>query len=226
MILVSIKTTDLFELSKQHDTPFSKDLFDFLSSAEFPWQLLGKPLNAFIEQCVQSIPKDQRRQGHVDKHAYLENIDSIFIAPTAIVEPGAYIAGPAYIAPHAVIRHGAYLRGSVYVGEHAVVGHATECKNCLLLPHAKAAHFNYVGDSILGYDSNLGAGTKCANLKINRSNVRILFDGKKIDTNLKKLGAIFGNRAQTGCNAVTNPGTILLPDAVLFPNQTALGILK
>lgn len=221
-----ISTEFLFELKKDHETPFSKELHAFLSSKEFPWELLGSALTQFIEQCVKVIPKERRLQGQIDKRAYLENEESIFIGEGAIVEAGAYICGPAFIAPNAIIRHGAYIRGSVYVSEYAVVGHTTECKGCILLPHAKAAHFNYVGDSILGYDCNLGAGTKCANLKISHSNVKIFLEKEKLDTGLKKLGAILGNRAQTGCNAVTNPGTIMLPDSILLPNHTSLGIVQ
>lgn len=221
-----ISNAFLFELDKEMETPLSKELRDFLSQAKFPWEILGKVLTAFVEHAVLSVPKEMRLQGQLDARAYLEKEDSIFIGKDAIIEAGAYICGPTFIAPNAVIRHGAYVRGSTYVSEHAVVGHTTECKGAILLPHAKAAHFNYVGDSILGYDCNLGAGTKCANLKISHSNIKILLEGKKLDTGLKKLGAILGNRAQTGCNAVTNPGTIMMPDSILLPNHTSLGIVK
>ncbi|APJ05075.1 hypothetical protein AXG55_03900 [Silvanigrella aquatica] len=202
------------------------DLCLFLQEAEFPWRVLGKTLTQFIERLVNSVDKNHRINGNVSDYAYFENKDQIVICQGAVVEPGAFIAGPAFIGPHAVVRHGAYIRGSVYVGEGAVVGHTTECKGSILLPFAKAAHFNYIGDSILGYDCNLGAGTKLANLKINHKNIILALDNKKLDTGLKKFGAILGNRAQTGCNSVTNPGTIMLPETILLPNQTALGVIK
>lgn len=216
----------LFELENPHDVPISNELHAFLAGSQFPWELLGKSLTHFVEACVASVPQKDRLSGKIDPRAYLENEQNIVISKDAVVEAGAFISGPTFIGPHAVIRHGAYVRGSVYVSSHAVVGHTTECKGCILLPHAKAAHFNYVGDSILGYDCNLGAGTKLANLKINNTNINVAVDGKKIDTGLRKFGAILGNRAQTGCNAVTNPGTIMLPNSVLLPNQTSHGIIK
>ncbi len=221
-----VTNNSLFELQKAQELQISSLLLEFLLDCEYPWLTLGKPLTQFIEKCIENTLKDKRLQGKISPKAFFENEDSIVIGKGAVVEAGAYICGPTYIEPNAVIRHGAYVRGSVYIGSKAVVGHATECKGSILLPHAKAAHFNYVGDSILGHDCNLGAGTKLANLKINHGNIYLRLDNKKVDTNLKKFGAILGNRAQTGCNSVTNPGTIMLPDAKLLPNQTALGILE
>ena len=216
----------LFELKRAHELSISKELQIFLQESEFPWRALGKPLTYFVEKCVQSVSLNERIKGNVSEHAYLENKESIVICQGAIVEAGAFISGPSFIGPNAVIRHGAYVRGSVYVSEGAVVGHTTECKGSIFLPFAKAAHFNYVGDSILGYDCNLGAGTKLANLKMNHKNIIISIDNKKIDTGLKKFGAILGNRAQTGCNSVTNPGYIMLPETLLLPNQTSLGVIR
>lgn len=216
----------LFELKQADALYISLELKSFLLECEYPWKALGNTLTQFIQKNIQLIEPQHRILGQVSPAAFLDNLENIVIKEGAIVEAGAYISGPCIIECNAVVRHGAYIRGSVFVGEGAVVGHTTECKGSILLPYAKAAHFNYVGDSILGYDSNLGAGTKLANLKINHSHVSIVLDNKKVDTGLKKFGAVLGNRAQTGCNAVTNPGTIMLPEAVLFPNQTALGIVK
>ncbi|MES2614401.1 MAG: glucose-1-phosphate thymidylyltransferase [Bdellovibrionota bacterium] len=221
-----VKNESLFELKKATELQISSQLLQFLIDTEVPWAALGKSLTQFVENCVNAIPKEMRFAGSISPQAFLEKEESIVICKGAIVEAGAFISGPCFIEAGAIIRHGAYVRGSVYVGTQAVVGHTTECKGSILLPHAKAAHFNYVGDSILGHDCNLGAGTKLANLKINHGIVNLRIDGKKVDTGLKKFGAILGNRAQTGCNSVTNPGTIMLPEAVLLPNQTALGILR
>lgn len=216
----------LFELKRAEELKISKELQIFLQEFEFPWRVLGKPLTNFVEKCVRSMDKNERIKGKLSKQAYLENEEEIVICEGAVVEAGAYLSGPTYIGPNALVRHGAYVRGSVYISEGAVIGHTTECKGSILLPLAKAAHFNYVGDSILGYDCNLGAGTKLANLKMNHRNIIIAVDNKKTDTGLKKFGAILGNRAQTGCNSVTNPGTIMLPETVLLPNHTSLGIIR
>lgn len=221
-----VTNENLFELKRAVDLEISNELLEFLLKSQNPWCALGKPLTEFIETCVDRVDKKNRMEGTISSKAFLEKEDSIVICKGATVEAGAYISGPTYIEAGATIRHGAYVRGSVYVGAHAVVGHTTECKGSILLPHAKAAHFNYVGDSILGHDCNLGAGTKLANLKINHSTIYLRLDNKKVDTGLKKFGAILGNRAQTGCNSVTNPGTIMLPESTLLPNQTALGILR
>ncbi|WP_158996900.1 LbetaH domain-containing protein [Pigmentibacter ruber] len=216
----------LFELKRFKELNISEELYRYLLEVEYPWQALGKPLTKFIENCIQKIPPEQRIKGLVSEHVYLENKDSIVISKGAVVEAGAYISGPTFIGPEAIIRHGAYVRGSVYISQGAVVGHTTECKGSILMPSAKAAHFNYVGDSLLGVDTNLGAGTKLANLKMNHKNIILALDNKKIDSGLKKFGAVLGNRAQTGCNSVTNPGTIMLPETVLLPNHTALGVIR
>ncbi len=221
----ALKNEVLFELKKWEEWQIHPKLLEFLQASTFPWLCLGKNLTTFLEQLVLSIPSEKRILGTVSPNAYLENQEQIYIAPLATVEAGAFLCGPCYVDNGAVIRHGAYVRGSVFVSSHALVGHTTECKGSILLPKAKAAHFNYVGDSVLGVDCNLGAGTKLANLKINHSNINIRLSNEKILTHLKKFGAILGNRAQTGCNSVTNPGTIMLPDSILLPNQTSLGIV-
>ncbi len=141
--------------------------------------------------------------------------------PGSIVEPGALIAGPTLIGPNTEVRHGAYLRGEVLTGEGCVIGHTTEVKRAVFLDGAKAGHFAYVGDSILGRQVNLGAGTKLANLRLARGTVRIRYQGELLDTGLRKLGAILGDGVQTGCNSVTNPGTLIGPGSLVLPNVTA-----
>lgn len=216
----------LFELQNAKEYLISDDLQKFLMKEEYPWRALGAPLVKFVEECVAKIPQNERMQGAVSKNAYIENPEKVVISEGAVIEPGAYVTGAVFIEPHAVIRHGAYLRGPVYVSQYAIVGHATECKGSIFLPHAKAAHMNYVGDSILGYDCNLGAGTKLANLKLKHTNIFLYFDGTKIDSGLRKFGSIVGNHVSIGCNAVANPGTIFLPSSTLKPNQTALGVVR
>lgn len=216
----------LFELKNAQTLNISEQVYLFLVNTKHPWEALGPVLANFIEQQIMAIPKESRLKGKISPSAHLQNPEKIVVGEGAVVEAGAYICGPVYIEPYAVVRHGAYVREFTYICTKAVVGHTTESKGSLFLPNAKAAHFNYVGDSIIGCDCNLGAGTKLANLKMNHSPIKLRFEGAKIDTHLKKLGAILGNRAQTGCNSVTNPGTIMFPETMLLPNQTASGILK
>jgi carbonic anhydrase/acetyltransferase-like protein (isoleucine patch superfamily) len=146
--------------------------------------------------------------------------DRIEIGPGALVEAGALIRGPTRIGPGSEVRQGAYIRGSAWVGEGCVVGHATEVKNAVFLDGAKAGHFAYVGDSVLGFGVNLGAGTKLANLKIVAGNIRLRGPEGWIDTGRRKLGAILGDAAETGCNAVTSPGALLGPKTLVYPNMT------
>ncbi|MFN3505556.1 MAG: hypothetical protein ACK4Y7_05050 [Caldimicrobium sp.] len=138
-----------------------------------------------------------------------------------VVEPFSYLEEPCYFSPYTQIRHAAYVRGSVYTGKGAVIGHTTEVKNSIFLRDAKAAHFAYVGDSILGAEVNLGAGTKLANLKFLRKEIILEIKGEKINTGLKKMGAILGDRVQTGCNAVLLPGTLIGKDSFLYPGISA-----
>jgi NDP-sugar pyrophosphorylase family protein len=220
-----LSNQELFELQNFESLGISKELCDFLNQTQYPWKSLGKACVQFVEYMVAQVSPHLRLQGNIHPGAWLENKDQIVVEPGATIEAGAFVCGPTYIEAGAVVRHGAYVRGGVYISRHCIVGHTTECKGSIFLPHAKAAHFNYVGDSILGVHCNLGAGTKLANLKINHASVSILIEGKKTDTGLKKFGAILGNRAQTGCNAVTNPGTIFLKDKFILPNETALGVI-
>ena len=138
-----------------------------------------------------------------------------------LIESGALIKEPAIIGNRSEVRQGAYLRGYCLVGKQCVVGHTTEVKHSIFLNDAKAGHFAYLGDSILGGDANLGAGTKFANLRFLPGNVQVRIRDGLIDSGLRKFGAILGDRAQTGCNSVTNPGTVIGPEGILMPNTTA-----
>jgi NDP-sugar pyrophosphorylase family protein len=138
-----------------------------------------------------------------------------------LVEAGAFLKEPAIIGDQTEVRQGAYLRGYCLVGKRCVVGHATEVKHSIMLDDAKAGHFAYLGDSILGNQVNLGAGTKLANLRFQSGEVSIKTADGPMATGLKKLGCIFGDHCQTGCNSVTNPGTLLGKGCMLLPNATA-----
>ncbi len=149
--------------------------------------------------------------------------DKIALGRGVLIEPGAMIKSPAIIDDMSEVRQGAYLRGYCLCGKRCVLGHTTEIKHTIFLDDAKAGHFAYLGDSILGNNVNLGAGSKFANLKFLPGNVAILANGKKIDTRRRKFGAVLGDNCQTGCNSVTSPGTLMAKGAILLPNTTAKG---
>ena len=169
----------------------------------FPWLVLQK-LGAYLK--AQPLG---HHEGMVSSSAYLIYPEQISIGAGSIIEPGAYIQGPCVIGKHCVVRHGAYIRGNVLTGDYCVIGHDSEIKHAILLDKSHAAHFAYVGDSILGNEVNLGAGTKCANFKLDQTLINVHANGQRIATHMHKLGAIIGDKTQIGCNTVTNPGTLI-----------------
>ena len=150
----------------------------------------------------------------------------VYIEDGVVLEEGTFIAGPTIVCSGAEVRFGAYIRGYAVIGEKAVVGHDSEVKHSLLLPGAKAAHFAYVGDSVLGREVNLGAGTKLANVRIDmgKSNLKIGVAGELHDTGLRKLGAILGDGVSLGCNSVTNPGTLIGRRTLAYALSSLSGI--
>jgi UDP-N-acetylglucosamine diphosphorylase / glucose-1-phosphate thymidylyltransferase / UDP-N-acetylgalactosamine diphosphorylase / glucosamine-1-phosphate N-acetyltransferase / galactosamine-1-phosphate N-acetyltransferase len=177
----------------------------------FVWEALSEIVPYLQSQTLGKIEVD------IPKEAYLIHPELITIGKGTIVEPGAYIHGPCIIGAKCSIRHGAYIRGNVITGDHCVIGHDTEIKNAILLDSSHAAHFAYVGDSILGNQVNLGAGTKFANLKLDNTPIIIRFENQTYATGLRKLGAIVGDNTQLGCNAVTNPGTLVGKNVHAYP---------
>lgn len=178
---------------------------------EAPWTALTRITPYLASQTLGKI------ESEVPDTAYLIDPHLISIGKNTIIEPGAYIKGPCIIGAHCTVRHGAYIRGNVITGDHCLIGHDTEIKNSILLGHAHAAHFAYLGDTIIGNRVNLGAGTKCANLKLDNGNVTVLYQKQRLDTGLRKFGAIIGDDSQLGCNAVTNPGTLLGKNVLCYP---------
>ena len=202
---------DFFELDDyQH-----KALF-YDSRVVYAWDVL-KVLREYLEHMI--VPDIQ---GRVMEGAHLMG-DKIFIGPGSEVEPGVIIKSPAYIGTNTQVRQGAYLRGNALIGDNCVVGHTTELKTSILLDGAHAAHFAYVGDSILGNRVNLGAGTKLANVKLDYTQVIVRIAGQSYETGLRKLGAILGDRVQIGCNAVSNPGTLMGPGCMAYALTLLLG---
>lgn len=192
------------------------DLDDFehkvlFKQCTFVWEALSK-IHSYLLSLELGHIKVNVPQG-----AYLVNPELISIAEGTTIEPGAFIQGPCVIGKNCQIRHGAYIRGGVISGDKCVIGHDTEIKNSILLNKAQAAHFAYIGDSILGNHVNLGAGTKCANLRLDHNQIFIHAEGQKIATGYKKLGAIIGDDCQLGCNCVTNPGTLMARKSSSMP---------
>jgi NDP-sugar pyrophosphorylase family protein len=149
----------------------------------------------------------------------------VFLGPGVVLPAQATLIGPAWIGANTQIRPGAYIRGNVIVGEGCVLGNSSEFKNCLLLDGVQAPHFNYVGDSVLGNRAHLAAGAICSNLRLDQRNVVVHVDRATFDTGLKKFGAIVGDAAEVGCNAVLNPGTFLGPRSLVMPAISFGGIL-
>jgi UDP-N-acetylglucosamine diphosphorylase / glucose-1-phosphate thymidylyltransferase / UDP-N-acetylgalactosamine diphosphorylase / glucosamine-1-phosphate N-acetyltransferase / galactosamine-1-phosphate N-acetyltransferase len=186
---------------------------------QYPWQALENLKNYLTSLRLGSIEVD------IPSTAHLIRPELISIGMGTVVEPGAYIEGPCVIGKNCTIRHGAYIRGDVVTGDSCVIGHDTEVKHSIFFNATSAAHFNYVGDSILGNRVNLGAGVKCANLRLDHQPIHVLINNERINTGLHKLGAIVGDGAQVGCNCVINPGTILGRHSFCFPCLNVYGFI-
>lgn len=182
-----------------------------------PWEWLKK-IGAALETLEAGAAGPKVPPGvHVEGKVWLH--------PTVKLPPFAVILGPTYVGARTEIRPGAFLRGNVIVGEGCVLGNACEFKNCLLLDGVQAPHYNYVGDSILGNKAHLGAGVICSNLRLDQAEVTVRLPGGVASTGLRKFGAILGDAAEAGCNAVLNPGTLLGPRALVMPAMAFGGYL-
>jgi len=196
---------------------------ELFSGLDHVWQAIAR-IGPYLADAIGG--KGKMVEGQIMAGAHLGGGD-IVIGPGTVVEPGAYIMGPTLIGANCKIAQCAYIRGNAIIGAGSVVGHATEVKNSIFLPGAHAPHFNYVGDSILGRGVNLGAGTKLSNLTVvsvkdaatgKRPIIHLTIDGEAYDTGLAKLGAILGDGVQTGCNSVLNPGVLIGPRTLVYPN--------
>jgi NDP-sugar pyrophosphorylase family protein len=152
--------------------------------------------------------------------------EQVVIGEGTVVEDGAMIKGPAIIGRRCQIRHNAYIREQVIVGDDCVVGNACELKNVLMFNRVQVPHFNYVGDSVLGHRAHLGAGVKISNVKLSAGTVQVEHDGVRIDTGLRKFGALIGDGCDVGCNAVLNPGSVLGRGSIIYPNVNWRGVLR
>jgi NDP-sugar pyrophosphorylase family protein len=206
------------------------DLQDFahgelFTTDDWVWEALNR-LPAYLQDWFNNHKPEIL--GEISPTARLHG-SNISIGAGTVVEDGVTIVGPAIIGEHCEIRQGAYIRGNTIMGNGAILGHASETKNAILLKDAKAPHFAYVGDSILGREVNLGAGTKLSNLAVSsekdaatgkRPGISLLINGISVNTGLAKLGAIIGDFSQTGCNCVTNPGTLIGRNTLIYANMS------
>lgn len=202
-----IKTCDLFDLN--HTAAAA-----YLSEFEYPWQALSG-----IKNLILSLGEK------LDKSEYDEVSPNVWVHKSAVVAPTAFLGAPCIIGAETEVRHCAFVRGSALVGEGCVVGNSVELKNVILFDKVQVPHYNYVGDSILGYKSHMGAGSITSNVKSDHSLVTVNTGDGKIETGLKKFGAMLGDYAEIGCNSVLNPGTVIGRESNVYPLSCVRGIV-
>ena len=200
-----ITIKELFSLDKT----IAAGIFE---GAVYPWEVLSK-IGDYIVELGNSLPQKE----------YYKRGDNIWIHKEATVFDSAYIAGPAIICKGAEVRHCAFIRGKAVVGENAVVGNSTELKNVILFDNVQVPHYNYVGDAVLGYKSHMGAGSICSNVKSDKKLVVVKDGDEKIETGLKKFGAMLGDHVEVGCGSVLNPGTVIGRNSNIYPLSPVRG---
>ena len=183
--------------------------------ATYPWEVLPK-ISAFIVELGNQLSSEE----------YEKRGENVWVAKSAKVAPTAYINGPAIIGKESEIRHCAFIRGNAIVGEGAVVGNSTELKNVVLFNKVQVLHYNYVGDSILGYRAHMGAGSITSNVKSDKTLVVVKDGEDQIPTGLKKFGAMLGDCVEVGCNSVLNPGTVVGRNAQIYPTSCVRGVIR
>ncbi|HEU64727.1 MAG: Bifunctional protein GlmU [Candidatus Anoxychlamydiales bacterium] len=189
------------------------------------FQQIWTPLEKLSNYLETANLKSNRRNIQIPSTCYIENPDLVFIGENTSIEPYVYIKGPCIIGANSEIRHGAYIRENVITGKNCIIGHATEIKNSILLDDVSAAHFAYIGDSIIGNRVNIGAGVKLANFRLDKNEICFYLNSEKIKTNLDKLGSIIGDDTQIGCNTVLNPGTFLEKNIKCMPSLNIGGYI-
>lgn len=185
---------------------------DYLRQFTYPWEALSG-LKAYIARLGESLPGSE----------YVQTAPQVWVHRTATVAPTAYVGAPCIIGPETEVRHCAFIRGAALVGAGCVVGNSVELKNAILFDGAQTPHYNYVGDSILGYKAHMGAGSITSNVKGDKTPVTVRFGEEAIPTGLKKMGAMLGDHAEIGCNSVLNPGTLIGPRAQVYPLSSVRG---
>ncbi len=202
-----MENIELFDLEKT----IAKDIFD---GKIYPWEVL-KDIKDFIIKLGATLSLEE----------YNHPSEDVWISKTAKVFPSAYIGGPCIIDHNAEIRHSAFIRGSAIVGKNTVVGNSTELKNVILFDNVQVPHYNYVGDSILGYKAHMGAGSITSNVKSDKSLVVIKNKEQLIETSIKKVGAFLGDNVEIGCNSVLCPGTIVGRNSIVYPLSRVRGVI-
>lgn len=200
-----ITVKDLYTL----DETIAKDLFEGVT---YPWEVLPK-ISSFILELGASLSEDE----------YEKRGENVWIAKSATVAPTAYINGPAIIGKNAEVRHCAFIRGNALVGEGAVVGNSTELKNVILFNKVQVPHYNYVGDSILGYKAHMGAGSITSNVKSDKKLVIVKTPEGNIETGIKKFGAMVGDNVEVGCGSILNPGSVIGSNTNIYPLSSVRG---
>ena len=189
---------------------------DYLSQYQYPWEAL-KGIKDFILALGPTLPKDE----------YTEVSEHVWVHKTAHVFPSAYLGAPCIIGPNTEVRHCAFIRSSALVGADCVVGNSVELKNVILFDHVQTPHYNYVGDSILGYYSHMGAGSITSNVKSDKQLIVVhdRFNNENIEIGLKKMGAMLGDHVEVGCNSVLNPGTVIGRNCRVYPTSCVRGVI-
>ena len=189
---------------------------DYLSQYQYPWEAL-KGIKDFILTLGPTLPKDE----------YTEVSEHVWVHKTAHVFPSAYLGAPCIIGPNTEVRHCAFIRSSALVGADCVVGNSVELKNVILFDHVQTPHYNYVGDSILGYYSHMGAGSITSNVKSDKQLIVVhdRFNNENIEIGLKKMGAMLGDHVEVGCNSVLNPGTVIGRNCRVYPTSCVRGVI-
>lgn len=203
----NIKITDLFDLSHTAAA-------DYLTHFTYPWEAL-KGISNLIIELGSSLDPDE----------YDNPSENVWIHKTAKVFPSAYIGAPCIIGAGTEIRHCAFIRGSALIGENCVIGNSAELKNVIIFDNVQTPHYNYVGDSILGYKSHMGAGSITSNVKSDKTNVVIKNGEESLETGIKKIGAMLGDYVEVGCNSVLNPGTIVGRNSNIYPTSCVRGVI-
>ena len=187
---------------------------DYLSQFTYPWEAL-KGIKDFILQLGPTL----------DPEEYEEVSENVWVHKTAKVFPSAYLGAPCIIGPETEVRHCAFVRGSALVGRKCVVGNSVELKNVILFDNVQTPHYNYVGDSILGHYSHMGAGSITSNVKADKKLVVVKNGTERIETGIKKFGAMLGDHVEVGCNAVLNPGTVIGRNSNVYPTSCVRGVV-
>lgn len=187
---------------------------ELLEQFTYPWEVLPH-IGDFIKKIGPMLPKD----------VYEQKGENIWIAKSAKIYPNNYIDGPCIIGENTQVRPGAFIRGNALVGNDCVVGNSTELKNVILFNHVQVPHYNYVGDSVLGYFSHMGAGSITSNVKADKTLVHVKGPDFDIDTRLKKFGAMLGDHVEIGCNSVLNPGVVVCKDSNVYPVSMVRGVV-